>query len=52
MSTWEVDTGDYRKTVSILGLLLIYASDIDKQEYPAFECWKADMIKTGLIREV
>lgn len=52
MSTWEVDMGDYRKTVSVLGLMLIYARDIDKQEYPDFEGWKADMLRCGLIKEV
>ena len=52
MSQWEVDMGDYRKTVSILGLLLIYARDIDKQEYPEFEDWKIDMLRCGLIKEV
>ena len=52
MSQWEVDFGESREVVSILGLLLIYARDIDKQEYPEFEDWKIDMLRSGLIKEV
>ena len=52
MSRWEIDFGEIRKIVSILGLMLVYAESIDKQEYPDFDVWKADMLKSGLIKEV
>lgn len=47
MSIWSIEgeNGGY----SILGLMLYYAENIDKKEYPDFECWKSDMIKSGLI---
>ena len=49
MSIWEVDDG---RKVSILGLMLIYVKEIDKQEYPDFEGWKIDMTRCGIIKEV
>ena len=50
MSTWKIEgeNGKY----SILGLMLYYVREIDKQEYPDFECWKADMLRAGLIKLV
>ena len=50
MSMWKIEgeNGKY----SILGLMLYYVREIDKQEYPDFECWKADMLRAGLIKLV
>jgi len=53
MSMWEIECEvEGRKVVSILGLMCVYVKSINKEDYPDFECWKADMIKMGLIKEV
>lgn len=30
----------------------VYRDMADKKEYPDFECWKTDMLKSGVFKEV
>ena len=30
----------------------VYRNLVDKAEYPEFECWKADMLKSGVFEKM
>ena len=32
------------------GMRKIYRDMVDKTEYPDFECWKMDMLKSGVFK--
>lgn len=49
---WRIDLGDTTKECSILGVMLYYANQVNKTEYPDFNSWKADMVKQGLLVRV
>lgn len=34
------------------GICKVYRDMVDKAEYPDFECWKIDMLKSGVFEKV
>lgn len=48
---YKFQDGDYYKLQSYNNWQKEYDLMIDKTEYPDFECWWYDMIKSGLIVE-
>ena len=52
MKNWKLDLGEEVKVCSILTVLLYYANNVDKAEYPDFEDWKVDMMKQGLLVKI
>ena len=40
------------KTFTEKQLHEVYRDMADKTEYPDFECWKTDMVKSGVFEEV
>lgn len=42
---WRVDIGNETREMSILGVMLYYTNNVNREEYPDFDSWKADMMK-------
>ena len=52
MRLWNLDLGDTIKRMNILEVILYYINTVNKDEYPEFDDWKADMMKHGLLTKV
>lgn len=52
MKWYKVDFGDTVRIMEFKTLRYVYATQIDKAEYPHFDGWLWDMQRCGLIEEV
>lgn len=50
--SYIVDKGNECVVWSEKKLRKYYAREIDKAEYPDFDCWMWDMLRSGLVTEI
>lgn len=51
MTTYECYEDGFIGKYTVDDLTEIYDKNIDEAEYPDFECWMTDMIRTGIFTE-
>lgn len=49
---FSTDNNGYLETYTLPEMYTFYLQEVSKQEYPDFECWLVDMLRSGIFKRL